>query len=103
LEIVVLTDAPLMVFLFLLRAEVDSSSTLPSLRFVPERAPFAFFCSALDSLISRSFGRGPRIPRQVGAPQRHCCTFFCEYGLCRVSIQYVVLSHVTLTQNYSHK
>lgn len=43
LEIVVLTDVPLMVFLFLLRAEVDSSNTLPNLRFVPASAPFAFF------------------------------------------------------------
>lgn len=91
---VVLTDEPLMVFLFLLRAEVDSSRTLPNLRFVPASAPFAFFCigsfcSALDSLISRSLGRGPSTPRQVGAPQRHCCTFFCEYGLNQVSIQYM--------------
>lgn len=69
-------------FCFLLRREVDSSSTCSTLRFVPVRtfSPFPDFrlslFSAFGSLGRWSLGFGPKTPRHVGAPQRHSWTFF---------------------------
>lgn len=85
--VIVLDEALFNIFRFLFKEAVDSSRTFASLRFFPASdflsllLGASLFCSAFDSLIARSLGRGPRTPRQVGAPQRHCCTFFWEYGL----------------------
>lgn len=86
----VLTDLAVNNFRFLFTRDVDSSSTLSLLRFVPAELDldpfffwaFEFFLSSDFASFERcSFGRGPRTPRQVGAPQRHSCTFFRENGL----------------------
>lgn len=75
---------------FLFRRDVDSSSTLSSLRLVPASVDLPplralvldfFLSSTLGSLGRWSLGRGPNTPRQVDAPQRHSWTFFWEKGL----------------------
>lgn len=106
----VLTDLAVNNFRFLFTRDVDSSSTLSLLRFVPTELdldPFLFWAfefflsSDFPSFERCSFGRGPRTPRQVGAPQRHSCTFFCENGLEPVRIE-LSTAVETLTQSYNH-
>lgn len=80
-------DAGLRILLLLLRRDVeDSSRTFSCFRFLPATVFGAgFFLGYLDSLefscfslrdLFESLGLGPSTPRHVGAPQRHCCTFF---------------------------
>ena len=61
-----------------------SESDSEALRFFP--LLFLGLSSALrfSSSLARcclSLRRGPRKPRQLADPQRHCCTFLLEYGL----------------------
>lgn len=50
-------------------------------RLVPVVFAFLVFSSTTLRRWSLSLGRGPRIPRQLSAPQRHSWTFLLEYGL----------------------
>ena len=70
---------------FLLLRGRDLFRAFSFLRF----AAFAFFASAISFSLaalnsarcSFSLFRGPKIPRHLDEPHRHCWTFFCEYGL----------------------
>jgi hypothetical protein len=97
LEVAVVSFAafPRLVFLMAFLTPVRSLRLLPPrdgalstasaiLRFLPATFfAFAFFRGLSASSLTRSLslGRGPRIPRQLDAPQRHCWTFLLEYGL----------------------
>lgn len=68
----------------------ESSESSEAFRFLPMSffvAAFLGLPSALrfsSSSLARcclSFRRGPKKPRQLADPQRHCCTFLLEYGL----------------------
>jgi hypothetical protein len=70
---------------FLLIRERDLLRAFSFLRF----AAFAFLASAISFSLaalssarcSFSLFRGPKMPRHLAEPHRHCWTFFWEYGL----------------------
>lgn len=75
-----LTALVVRIFWFLVTPEGDLLSTVLAFRLMTGFFKAASFCLSSCSFARRSFslGRGPRIPRQLEAPHRHCWTFFWE-------------------------